>query len=83
MPRQTTPLNLRPRYNGCPTQDFAGLLAVRARYAGHREASLGIVPKLHRSHPVSTAARIHLRWLQNLTSRECCTWSLISARALQ
>lgn len=23
MPRQATPLNLRPRYNGCPTQDFA------------------------------------------------------------
>ena len=23
MPRQATRLNLRPRYNGCPTQDFA------------------------------------------------------------
>ena len=23
MPEQTTPLNLRPRYNGCPTQGFA------------------------------------------------------------
>ena len=23
IPRQTIPLNLRPRYNGCPTQDFA------------------------------------------------------------
>ena len=25
MPERTTPLNLRPRYNGCPTQDFAVL----------------------------------------------------------
>ena len=23
MPQTTAPLNLRPRYNGCPTQDFA------------------------------------------------------------
>ena len=25
MPARTTPLNLEPRYNGCPTQDFASL----------------------------------------------------------
>ena len=25
LPRQSTPLNLRPRWNGCPTQDFAVL----------------------------------------------------------
>ena len=25
MPRQATALNLRPRYNGCPTQDFAAV----------------------------------------------------------
>ena len=25
MPERTTPLNLQPRWNGCPTQDFASL----------------------------------------------------------
>ena len=43
MPAQTAPLNLRPRYNGCPTQDFA---AVRLDGSKRTVAKLrwGLVP---------------------------------------
>ena len=43
MPARTTPLNLRPRYNGCPTQDFA---AVRLDGSERSVAKLrwGLVP---------------------------------------
>ena len=43
MPERTTPLNLRPRYNGAPTQDFA---AVRLENSERAVAKLrwGLVP---------------------------------------
>ena len=43
MPERTTPVNLRPRYNGCPTQDFA---TVRLDEAGRAIAKLrwGLIP---------------------------------------
>ena len=44
MPERTTPLNLHPRYNGCPTQDFA---ACRLEASGTRSVAKlrwGLVP---------------------------------------
>ena len=45
MPERTTSVNLRPRYNGCPTQDFA---ACRVDESGTRniaELRWGVVPR--------------------------------------
>ena len=43
MPERTTPLNFRPRYNGCPTQDFA---VYRLDASGRAIAKLrwGLIP---------------------------------------
>ena len=43
MPRQAIPLNLRPRYNGCPTQDFA-LLRLESAERTIAKLRWGLIP---------------------------------------
>lgn len=44
MPQRTTPLNLHPRYNGCPTQDFAACRLETSGARGVARLRWGLVP---------------------------------------
>ena len=44
MPARTTPLNLQPRYNGCPTQDFVSLRLDAAGARAIGKLRWGLVP---------------------------------------
>ena len=44
MPERTMPVNLRPRYNGCPTQDFAACRVDESRTRTITKLRWGLVP---------------------------------------
>ena len=51
MPERTTPLNLRPRYNGAPTQDFA-VLRIENSERAVAKLRWGLVPSWAHDHKI-------------------------------